>query len=83
MPNIWPVALAQFWVNIPVFILAEANLGLLGMGVSEPYASLGNQLRELESYAAVSEKPWLLAPAVLLTVIVASMWVVSRPGEQN
>lgn len=78
LPNIWPVAMAQFWINIPVFILAEANLGLLGMGVPEPYASLGNQLRELESYTAVSERPWLLAPAALLTVIVGAMWILSR-----
>lgn len=82
-PNLWPVALAQFWINIPVFILAEANLGLLGMGVSEPYASLGNQLKELDSYTAVSERPWLLAPAVLLLVIVAAMWVISFPRERT
>lgn len=81
LPNVWPVALAQFWVSIPVFILAEANLGLLGMGVPEPYASLGNQLRELQSYSAVSQKPWLLTPALLLTLIVGSMWVLGSRKE--
>ncbi len=81
LPNVWPVAAAQFWINIPVFILAEANLGLLGMGISEPYASLGNQLRELESYTAVSQKPWLLAPAALLTLIVACLWVISMSTQ--
>ena len=82
LPNIWPVAAAQFWINVPVFILAEANLGLLGMGVSEPYASLGNQLKELERITAVGDKPWLLAPAVLLTTIVAAMWTVSSAKER-
>jgi peptide/nickel transport system permease protein len=82
LPHVWPVAAAQFWVNLPVFILTEANLGLLGMGIPEPYASLGNQLRDLESYHAVTQKPWLLAPAVLLTVLVSAAWVLSLSEEE-
>ena len=30
LPNLKPVLIAQIWTTIPVFILAEANLGLLG-----------------------------------------------------
>ncbi len=82
-PNVWPVAVAQFWVQIPIFILTEANLGLLGLGVPEPYASLGRQLKDLESYSAVTAKPWLAAPAVLLTALVAGMWLLSSAGEVN
>ena len=33
-----------------MFILSEANLGLLGLGVSEPLPSWGAMLRELENY---------------------------------
>src|SRR6266446_1798492 len=36
MPNLKPVLYAQFWISIPVFILSEANLGILGLGVAEP-----------------------------------------------
>ena len=36
LPNLRPILLAQFWISIPVFILTEANLGLMGLGVSEP-----------------------------------------------
>ena len=32
VPNLAPVLLAQFWIAVPVFILAEANLSLLGLG---------------------------------------------------
>lgn len=67
LPNLRPVLLAQFWVSVPLFVLAEANLSLLGLGVAEPLPSLGTLLRELENYSAVAARPWILAPACLLT----------------
>jgi peptide/nickel transport system permease protein len=69
LPNLRPVLLAQFWISVPVFILAEANLSLLGLGVAEPLPSLGSLLRELENYSAVAARPWMLAPAFMLTVV--------------
>ena len=66
LPNLKTVLSAQFWISIPVFILAEANLGILGLGVAEPLPSWGSLLRELESFTAVSAEPWLFAPLLLL-----------------
>jgi ABC-type dipeptide/oligopeptide/nickel transport system permease subunit len=71
LPNLKPVLKAQFWISIPAFILAEANLGLLGLGVAEPLPSWGNLLRELENYSAVRANPWLLTPLALLVTVVA------------
>jgi peptide/nickel transport system permease protein len=48
-PNLKPVLLAQFWTSIPVFILAEATLGLLGLSAGEPIPTWGNLLRELQN----------------------------------
>ena len=31
LPNLRPILLAQFWISVPLFILSEANLGLLGL----------------------------------------------------
>ena len=73
LPNLRPILLAQFWISVPVFILSEANLGLLGLGVSEPLPSWGAMLRELENYSAVLQNPWMLAPAVLLVVVVSCL----------
>ena len=42
LPNLKPVLYAQFWISIPVFILSEANLGILGLGVAEPMPSWGS-----------------------------------------
>jgi peptide/nickel transport system permease protein len=82
LPNLRPILLAQFWISVPVFILSEANLGLLGLGVSEPLPSWGAMLRELENYTAVLQNPWMLAPVILLVVVVACLQVVLRTEDQ-
>ena len=41
-------------ISIPVFVLAEANLSMLGLGVAEPLPSLGGLLRELENFSALA-----------------------------
>jgi len=71
LPNVMPVLLAQFWVAVPVYILAETTLGMLGLGVTEPLPSWGSLLRELEG-ASVLSQPWLLTPAILLAAVVGS-----------
>lgn len=81
LPNLRPVLLAQFWISVPLFILSEANLGLLGLGVSEPLPSWGTLLRELENYSAVFENPWMLAPVVLLVVVVSCLQLLLRTEE--
>ena len=82
LPNLKPVLLAQFCLSIPVFILGEANLGLLGLGVSEPLPSLGNLLRGLVNLPAVAEQPWMLAPAVLLLVVTRGLHL-ALPGKEE
>src|SRR5271167_2759196 len=72
VPNLKPVLYAQFWISIPVFILAEANLGILGLGVAEPLPSWGSLLRELEGLISFREEPWRLAPLLLLIVVMTS-----------
>jgi len=71
LPNVKPVLLAQFWISVPLFILTEANLGMLGLGVTEPLPSWGNLLRELENYSALRHGPWLWAPLLSLLVVVS------------
>jgi len=82
LPNLRPILLAQFWISVPVFILSEANLGLLGLGVAEPLPSWGALLRELENYSAVFQNPWILAPVVLLVAVVGCLQVLLRTEDQ-
>jgi peptide/nickel transport system permease protein len=81
LPNVKPVLLAQFWISVPLFILTEANLGMLGLGVTEPLPSWGNLLRELENYTALGHSPWLWAPLLSL-VLVMSLFHFVVAGEE-
>src|SRR6202050_4548528 len=72
LPNLKPVLYAQFWISIPVFILSEANLGILGLGVAEPMPSWGSLLKELEGLISFREEPWRLVPLLLLIVVMTS-----------
>jgi peptide/nickel transport system permease protein len=76
IPNLRPVLYAQFWISIPAFILSEANLGILGLGVTEPMPSWGSLLKELEGLVSVGEEPWKFVPLILLVVVVTSFQMV-------
>jgi peptide/nickel transport system permease protein len=83
LPNLKPVLYAQFWISIPVFILSEANLGILGLGVAEPMPSWGTLLRELEGLVSVGEEPWKFVPLILLVVVVTSFQLVLSKQEEG
>ena len=72
LPTLRQVSLTQFTILIPTFILAEAGLGLLGLGVSEPLPSLGNLLRQLENRELVHSNPEVLVPLAVLVVVMLS-----------
>lgn len=81
VPNLKPILYAQFWISIPVFILSEANLGMLGLGVVEPMPSWGSLLRELEGMLSLGEAPWKLVPLVLLILVVSSFELILTKQE--
>ena len=80
LPNLRGPILVQFWLSIPLFILAEANLGVLGLGVSEPLPSWGNLLLDLVNHREIAEAPWRLVPAVLLVLVLLALQVLQNPG---
>jgi ABC-type dipeptide/oligopeptide/nickel transport system permease subunit len=82
LPNLKPVLYAQFWISIPAFILSEANLGILGLGVAEPLPSWGSLLKELEGLVSVGEEPWKFVPLILLIVVVTSFQLVLSKHEE-
>ncbi len=78
LPNVRPVLAAKFWASIPVYILAEANLGLLGLGVADPLPSWGNLLRQLESGLNRDAGAW--TPLALMVIVMACLQMM-RPAE--
>jgi peptide/nickel transport system permease protein len=81
VPNLKPVLYAQFWISVPVFILTEANLGILGLGVAEPLPSWGSLLRELEGFSSISGQAWQLVPLILFILVVSSFHLVLTKEE--
>jgi peptide/nickel transport system permease protein len=81
LPNLRGTLLAQFWISIPVFIIAEANLGVLGLGVAEPLPSLGSLLRELQNLVTLRPEPWQFVPLLVLIVVVSSFQTLLTKNE--
>lgn len=73
LPNLRPVLTAQFWISVPIFILAEANLSLLGLGVAEPLPSLGSLLREMETALTLGGDGLRFAALIVLIVVVCTL----------
>jgi peptide/nickel transport system permease protein len=82
MPNLKPALYAQFWISIPVFILSEANLGILGLGVAEPMPSWGSLLKELEGLTSMGDEPWKFVPLILLVLAVTLFQFVLSKQEE-
>ena len=83
LPNLAPVARAQFWTTAPAFLLTEANLALLGLGVSEPMPSWGNLLRELQNLAALPRDPAMAVPLLLLVVTLSCCQLAQTADEYS
>jgi peptide/nickel transport system permease protein len=83
LPNLRPILFAQFWISIPVFVLTEATLSMLGLGVMEPLPSWGNLLRGLEDISAVSANPWKLTPLILLVLVVICFQLILPTQEET
>lgn len=80
-PNLKPVLVAQFWTSIPLFILSEANLGLLGLGVADPLPSWGNLLRELETDLAFN--PGIIACLALMLAVLGCFKLLLPSSDGN
>jgi len=72
LPNLRGALAAQFWISIPVFIIAEANLGALGLGVAEPLPSLGSLLKEIQEFVTLRSESWRLLPLFVLIAVVSA-----------
>jgi peptide/nickel transport system permease protein len=82
IPCLRPVFLAQFWVSIPLFILTEATLSMLGLGVMEPLPSWGNLLRGSEDFSVMAANPWRVVPLVVLVLTVICFQFVFHRSEE-
>jgi peptide/nickel transport system permease protein len=74
-----PFVLLQVGLQLPYFLLGEATLSFLGLGLAAPDPSLGNMLAEAVSSPGSLEARWWTwaPPALLLTLAVlgSNLWL--------
>ena len=83
VPHLGSLLLPQFLVCVPAFLVAEANLGALGLGVGEPMPSWGAMLLELDNSALLARTGWVYLPIALLVVVLLILESFSTGGKAN
>ena len=70
LPNTYFYLLITATSAVPSYILGEAALSLLGLGIQEPYPSWGNMLSDARSLTVITFYPWILAPGVAIFLVI-------------
>ena len=85
IPNTYFYLIITATSAIPSYILGEAALSLLGLGIQEPYPSWGNMLSDARSLTVITFFPWILSPgvAIFLVVLAFNMLGDSLLAERN
>jgi peptide/nickel transport system permease protein len=60
----------QATLLFPAFILAEATLSYVGFGFPDTVATWGTMLRDAANVSTLGDRPWALAPAVAIFLVV-------------
>lgn len=70
LPNTLSQIIVLITLSIPSFILGEAFLSYLDLGIREPQASWGNMLTQAQDVVALMHYPWILLPGVFIFITV-------------
>ena len=63
--------------------MAEVALSFLGLGATEPVASWGNLLADLQHYRVLTSYSWMTAPIFALVLISASYFAVANSLQRR
>lgn len=69
LPHLRPLLWTQFLLYVPACIIAEANLGTMGLGMGEPLPSMGNFVANLQSAALLGGSRLIYLPLAVLVVM--------------
>ncbi|SHE55940.1 peptide/nickel transport system permease protein [Marinitoga hydrogenitolerans DSM 16785] len=70
LPNTATYVIVSATLSIPSYILGEAGLSFLGLGIREPSASWGLMLSQAQNITALTNYPWLLLPGLFIFITV-------------
>jgi peptide/nickel transport system permease protein len=69
LPHTLSYALVAVFLSIPGYIIGEAALSFLGLGIQEPQASWGNMLSSAQGIVNIQFYPWILAPGIAILIV--------------
>jgi ABC-type dipeptide/oligopeptide/nickel transport system permease subunit len=72
VPNVLPSLIVSSTLGIPSYIVAEAGLGYLGMGINPPTPSLGQLVQDASQYL-LPYPVYMLFTAVTLAILILSI----------
>ncbi len=68
LPHTISYSLAAIMLSIPSYILSEAGLSLLGLGIQDPIPSWGNLLSDAMGIVPIVFAPWILLPGLFIFI---------------
>jgi peptide/nickel transport system permease protein len=66
LPSTFTFAIVAATLSIPAYILGEASLSFLGLGIKDPMPSWGNMLSAAQTLSVLESKYWILIPGFLI-----------------
>ena len=70
LPNTVGYTVVAMTLRVPGYVLGEAALSILGLGIMEPTPSWGNMLQKAMDIAELDQHPWVLWPGVFIFLAV-------------
>jgi peptide/nickel transport system permease protein len=70
LPSTFSFAIVSATLAVPGYILGEAGLSFLGLGIREPMPSWGNMLTAAQKLEVLDRYHWILAPGFLIFITV-------------
>ena len=68
LPSTFTFAIVAATMTIPGYILGEAGLSFLSLGIRDPMPSWGNMLTQANESYTLQSYPWILAPGLMIFI---------------
>ncbi len=70
LPNTLSYSIIAMTLSVPGYIIGEAALSFLSLGIQEPYPSWGNMLSAAQSIRVLTNAPWILIPGIFISITI-------------
>jgi ABC-type dipeptide/oligopeptide/nickel transport system permease subunit len=81
--HLLPLLRTHFLICLPAFLVAEANLGALGLGIPDPLPSWGGMLNELATSSLAGGGNWRYLPAALLLCLLVLFELLTMDSKNS